>query len=60
MAHRLSTVARFPRLVVLAEGRVAGDGPAALLLESCAPFRALFAEQVEVPGLAPPPVPGFP
>ena len=54
MAHRLSTVARFPRLVVLAEGRVAGDGPAARLLETCPPFRALFAEQVEpVPGLAP-------
>ena len=53
MAHRLSTVARFPRLVVLSEGRVAGDGPAARLLETCAPFRALFAEQVEpVPGLA--------
>lgn len=54
MAHRLSTVARFPRLVVLSDGRVAGDGPAARLLETCAPFRALFAEQVEpVPGLVP-------
>lgn len=54
MAHRLSTVARFPRLVVLSAGRVAGDGPAARLLETCPPFRALFAEQVEpVPALAP-------
>jgi ABC-type multidrug transport system fused ATPase/permease subunit len=54
MAHRLSTVARFPRLVVLSGGRVAGDGPAPHLLETCPPFRALFAEQVEpVPGLAP-------
>ena len=53
MAHRLSTVARFPRLVILADGRVAGDGPASLLLERCNPFRSLFAEQVEpVPGTA--------
>ncbi len=47
MAHRLSTVARFPRVAVLVDGRVAGDGPASLLLESCPPFRALFADQVE-------------
>ena len=34
-------------------GRLAGDGTAQSLLESCPPFRALFAEQVEqVPGLA--------
>jgi ABC-type multidrug transport system fused ATPase/permease subunit len=52
MAHRLSTVARFPRLVVLSGGRLAGDGPAQFLLERCPPFRSLFAEQVE-------PVPGF-
>ncbi len=53
MAHRLSTVARLPRLVVLDGGRFAGDGPAQSLLEGCPPFRALFAEQVEpVPGLA--------
>ena len=53
MAHRLSTVARYPRVVVLVDGRVAGDGPASSLLESCPPFRALFAEQVEpVPGAA--------
>ncbi len=47
MAHRLSTVARYPRVVVLVDGRIAGDGPAASLLESCPPFRALFADQVE-------------
>jgi ABC-type multidrug transport system fused ATPase/permease subunit len=53
MAHRLSTVARYPRVVVLLDGRVVGDGPAARLLESCPPFRALFAEQVEpVPNAA--------
>ncbi|HMM36783.1 MAG TPA: ABC transporter ATP-binding protein, partial [Thermoanaerobaculia bacterium] len=47
MAHRLSTVARYPRVIVLVDGRVAGDGPASRLLESCLPFRALFADQVE-------------
>ena len=47
MAHRLSTVARYPRVVVLVDGRVAGDGPASRLLDSCPPFRALFADQVE-------------
>lgn len=47
MAHRLSTVARYPRVVVLVDGRVAGDGPAPRLLDSCPPFRALFADQVE-------------
>jgi ABC-type multidrug transport system fused ATPase/permease subunit len=47
MAHRLSTVARYPRVVVLVDGRVAGDGPASRLLESCPPFRALFAGQLE-------------
>ncbi len=47
MAHRLSTVARYPRVIVLADGRVAGDGPAARLLDSCPAFRALFAGQVE-------------
>jgi ABC-type multidrug transport system fused ATPase/permease subunit len=47
MAHRLSTVARYPRVIVLVDGRVAGDGPATRLLDSCPPFRALFAGQVE-------------
>jgi ATP-binding cassette subfamily B protein len=47
MAHRLSTVARYPRVIVLADGRVAGDGPVSRLLDSCPPFRALFAGQVE-------------
>jgi ABC-type multidrug transport system fused ATPase/permease subunit len=47
MAHRLSTVARFSRVVVLERGRVAGDGPADELLASCPPFAQLFAAQLE-------------
>jgi ATP-binding cassette subfamily B protein len=47
MAHRLSTVARFPRVVVLERGRVVGDGPAEALLGSCPPFAQLFAAQLE-------------
>ena len=46
MAHRLSTVARCPRVVVLAEGRIVGDGPVPALARTCAEFRLLFAEQV--------------
>ncbi|MCL4808559.1 MAG: ABC transporter ATP-binding protein/permease, partial [Thermoanaerobaculia bacterium] len=53
MAHRLSTVARYPRVIVLVDGRVEGDGPASRLLDTCPPFRALFAGQVEpVPNAA--------
>jgi subfamily B ATP-binding cassette protein MsbA len=46
MAHRLSTVSRCPRVVVLARGRVVGDGPVASLLYDCPPFRLLFADQL--------------
>ncbi len=46
-AHRLATVSRFGRIVVLDGGRVVGDGTAAELLESCPPFASLFAGQVE-------------
>jgi ATP-binding cassette subfamily B protein len=45
IAHRLSTVSRFGRIVVLEAGRVVGDGPAAALLAQCPTFRQLFAEQ---------------
>lgn len=48
MTHRLATVIRFPRVVVLADGRVVGDGPAAQLLESCPAFARLFSEQVSL------------
>ncbi len=46
MTHRLSTVIRFPRVIVLDQGRIVGDGSVAQLLESCPVFKRLFAEQV--------------
>ena len=46
MAHRLSSIRRAPRIVVLQEGRVAGDGGFQELARSCAAFQALFAEQL--------------
>jgi ATP-binding cassette, subfamily B, bacterial MsbA len=46
MTHRLSTVIRFPRVIVLDNGRIAGDGSAAQLLETCPVFKRLFAEQI--------------
>ncbi len=47
MAHRLATVARMPRVIVLVEGRIAGDGTPSELLEECWPFRRMFGEQLE-------------
>lgn len=47
MAHRLATVVRMPRIIVLADGQIAGDDTFAGLLEHCLPFRQLFAEQLE-------------
>jgi ABC-type bacteriocin/lantibiotic exporter with double-glycine peptidase domain len=46
MSHRLSTVARFSRIVVLADGRVAGDGSLTHLAATCEPFSTLFADQM--------------
>ncbi len=46
MTHRLSTVIRFPRVIVFDQGRMVGDGSAAHLLETCPVFKRLFAEQV--------------
>lgn len=45
-SHRLSTVSRFPRVIVLDRGRVVGDGSVAELLRTCAAFSQLFAEQL--------------
>ena len=46
MAHRLATISRFERVIVLQGGRVVGDGSVAELLRSCAAFGELFAEQL--------------
>jgi ATP-binding cassette, subfamily B, bacterial len=46
MAHRLSTVRRFDRVVVIQDGRVVGDGPVDSLLRTCPGFADLFADQV--------------
>jgi len=47
MAHRLSTVRRVPRIVVLAEGRVSGDGTLDDLVGRGSVFTALFLDQIE-------------
>jgi ATP-binding cassette, subfamily B, bacterial MsbA len=47
MAHRLATVARAPRVIVLEDGQIAGGGTISELLEHCSPFRQLFSEQLE-------------
>lgn len=46
MAHRLSTISRFRRVVVLENGRSAGDGTVDELLAGCPAFSRLFAEQL--------------
>jgi len=46
MAHRLATVSRFRRVVVLDGGRVVGDGSVDHLLRTCPTFVQLFAEQL--------------
>jgi ATP-binding cassette subfamily B protein len=47
MAHRLSTVSRFDRIVMMAEGKVAGDGSVSRLVGDCPPFQRLFYEQLD-------------
>lgn len=51
MAHRLSTVRRLPRIIVLEQGRVVDEGTFEGLVEASPSFRALFAEQLEACGL---------
>lgn len=48
MAHRLSTITRCPRVIVLAQGRIVADGAPDALIDSSADFRMLFREQMEV------------
>jgi ATP-binding cassette, subfamily B, bacterial MsbA len=52
MAHRLATISRFGRVVVLQRGGVVGDGSVAQLLHGCPEFRQLFAEQLSPLGPA--------
>jgi ABC-type multidrug transport system fused ATPase/permease subunit len=46
MSHRLATITRFPRIIVLQDGRITGDGTVLELIETCPVFRSLFAEQL--------------
>ena len=46
MAHRLATISRFERIIMLQGGRVVGDGSVADLVQSCPAFGELFAEQL--------------
>ena len=54
MAHRLSTIRRVSRIVVIAGGVVADDGPLDHLLRPGSVFNRLFGEQLEVVGNATP------
>lgn len=47
ISHRLATVLKFPRAVVLANGRVVADGVPQDLISSSPEFRALFADQLD-------------
>jgi ATP-binding cassette, subfamily B, bacterial len=46
IAHRLSTLRNFDRIVVLREGQVAQDGPPDLLMRQDGPYRALVEREV--------------
>jgi ATP-binding cassette, subfamily B, bacterial MsbA len=48
IAHRLSSISRFDRVIVLEDGRVVGDGSIAALLADCPPFARLFNDQIDV------------
>jgi subfamily B ATP-binding cassette protein MsbA len=52
MAHRLATIRRFERVIVLEGGRVVGDGSVSRLLSGCPAFERLFAEQIVPLGAA--------
>jgi ABC-type multidrug transport system fused ATPase/permease subunit len=46
MAHRLSTIVRFPRIIVIDGGRLVGDGNVVDLRRDCAEFAELFGDQL--------------
>ncbi|MCB2213399.1 ABC transporter ATP-binding protein/permease [bacterium] len=45
VTHRLTAVKDLPRIVVLEQGRIAGEGTHAELLQSCEPYRILAESQ---------------
>ncbi len=53
IAHRLATVRRADRIVVMDGGRVVGEGRHDALLASCALYRALYSRQLATDGEAP-------
>ena len=46
IAHRLSTLRNFDRIVVLQAGKVVEDGPPAQLLRTDGPYRKLVHREV--------------
>jgi subfamily B ATP-binding cassette protein MsbA len=50
MAHRLSTVVRAQRIIVMEGGQVVGGGTVRELLDHCTPFHQLFSEQLATVG----------
>jgi subfamily B ATP-binding cassette protein MsbA len=48
IAHRLLTVLGCPRIVVIDEGRIAGDGTAEHLQRTCPAFERIFMEQMNL------------
>lgn len=48
IAHRLLTVLGCPRIVVLDEGRIVGDGTAEQLQRTCPAFERIFMEQMNL------------
>jgi ABC-type multidrug transport system fused ATPase/permease subunit len=52
VSHRLSTVSRLPRVVMMDEGRVVADDAPENLAAGSIPFQTLFADQLDRSGLA--------
>jgi ATP-binding cassette subfamily B protein len=46
IGHRFSTIRRFPRVVMLANGRIAADGAVDVLLAESVMFVGLFGDQL--------------
>lgn len=48
IAHRLVTILEIPRILVVEDGRIVGDGSVSELDRTCPAFRRLFAEQMNL------------